>query len=248
MATIKLPDTIKQICFVGDIHFGFKLIKHYVTSLHLKNTAFFICGDVGLGFNTKLEEQELNFISKKIGLTNCISVCCRGNHENPECFNDTSLFKENGKQKYWLNCPDYTVINVCNKNILLVGGAVSIDRQIRILNKDYWINELPVYQPKVSEKIDIICSHSAPSFCYPNDKGGIVSYYAQNDPQLLSDIDIERSTLDKVYEDYKHDITHWYYGHFHLSMNEVINGINFRCCNCGELVYHRDKDYYDDVI
>lgn len=154
---------------------------------------------------------------------------------------------ENGKSRNWIKVPNYTIINTCNKNILCVSGAVSIDRQIRTLNKDYWANELPTYQPKVSEKIDIICSHSAPSFCYPNDKGGIVSYYAENDSQLLIDIDIERSTLDRVYEDYKNDITHWYYGHFHKSMYQNIDGIQFRLCNCGELVYHRDKDYYDGL-
>lgn len=106
----------------------------------------------------------------------------------------------------------------------------------------YWKDEIVKYQPKVNEHIDIICSHSAPSFCFPYDKGPIVSYYADYDSTLLEDIDKERSTLDLVYNDYKDEITHWYYGHFHASQRQIINNINFTLLNIAEVVLH----YVDD--
>lgn len=56
--------------------------------------------------------------------------------------------------------------------------------------------------------MDIICSHSAPSFCYPTDKGEIVMEYANYDETLLEDIQKERETLDLIYNDYKDTITH----------------------------------------
>jgi hypothetical protein len=49
----------------------------------------------------------------------------------------------------------------------------------------YWEDEQVKYQPKINEHVDIICSHSAPSFCYPYTKGDIVvplvyNYYDAN--------------------------------------------------------------------
>ena len=94
--------------------------------------------------------------------------------------------------------------------------------------KSYWPDEPVIYRPKVEEHIDIICSHSAPSFCYPNDKGGIVKDFAAYDSELLNDIDNERAVLDRVYEDYKNEVTHWYYGHFHQSWHSAIDGILYQ--------------------
>ena len=45
----------------------------------------------------------------------------------------------------------------------------------------YWEDEQVKYQPKINEHVDIICSHSSPSFCYPFTKGDIVLRYAEND-------------------------------------------------------------------
>lgn len=104
--------------------------------------------------------------------------------------------------------------------------------------KSYWPDEPVIYRPKVEEHIDIICSHSAPSFCYPNDKGGIVKDFAAYDSELLNDIDNERAVLDRVYEDYKNEVTHWYYGHFHKNQMQTINNTMFKLLNIGEIVRH----------
>lgn len=106
----------------------------------------------------------------------------------------------------------------------------------------YWEDEQVKYQPKINERIDIICSHSSPSFCYPYTKGDIVLRYAENDETLLQDIEIERNTLDKVYEDYKDTITHWYYGHYHSSMMQMINGCMFRLLDIEEICRHVSDD------
>lgn len=110
--------------------------------------------------------------------------------------------------------------------------------------KCYWENEAPVYQSKVNEKIDIICSHSAPSFCFPAFKGSFVLNWAEYDKELLSDLDKERAVFDAIYEDYKDTLTHWYYGHFHKSNYEVINNIKFRLLNIGEIYQHVTDDNY----
>ena len=48
--------------------------------------------------------------------------------------------------------------------------------------------------------------------------------------------------LDKVYEDYKDTLTHWYYGHFHQSNMETINGVMFKLLNIGEICRHVNSD------
>lgn len=240
---IKLPETIKDLYFVGDIHGNLELIKYYVNTHHLKDSAIFICGDVGMGFQPKWERAMINYINKKLVLNNCFVIATRGNHDNPLCFQDVSLTKLNDKPINWLNIPDYSIINVANKNILCVGGGISVDRTWR-LEKGYcyWENEQIVYQPKVEEKIDIIVTHSAPTFCYPFTKGGFVMEYAKNDPTLLDDIQTERETLTKVWEDYKDTITHWYYGHYHANNMQCIDNVWFKLLGVGEIVRHYTDD------
>ena len=46
-----------------------------------------------------------------------------------------------------------------------------------------------------------------------------------------------------VYEDYKDTITHWYYGHYHASKSEEINGCIFRLLDIGELSKHVTDNY-----
>lgn len=242
MSNIKLPDSIKTLYFCGDIHASLELIKYYINYHHLKDTCIIICGDIGLGFQPKWEHHMIDLINKKLMLTNCYTICCRGNHDSPAYFQDVSIIKDNGNPRHWLNVPDYTVINVLGKNVLMCGGGISIDRTWRISEGiGYWSDEQVKYQPKVSKKIDIICSHSAPSFAFPFSKGDFVKHWMSVDPELEADMRVERETLDKVYEDYKDTITHWYYGHFHQSQTQFIDGKMFRCCNIGELVPYFDN-------
>lgn len=240
---IKLPETVKDLYFVGDIHGNLELIKYYINSYHIKNSAIFICGDVGMGFQPKWERAMIDYINKKLVLTNCFVIAVHGNHDNPLCFQDTELFKKNGDQINWLNVPDYSVINVANKNVLCVGGAISVDRTWRLeKGYGYWENEQIIYQPKVNEKVDIIVTHSAPTFCYPFTKGDFVMEYAKNDSTLLEDMQIERETLTKVWEDYKDTITHWYYGHYHQTNMQHIDNVWFKLLGIGEIVMHYNYD------
>ena len=50
-------------------------------------------------------------------------------------------------------------------------------------------------RPKVDAKIDIICSHTAPSFCFPTDKGSIVQEYSQYDNGIIKGYRRGRETV-----------------------------------------------------
>ena len=110
--------------------------------------------------------------------------------------------------------------------------------------KCYWEDEFPVYQPKLSEKVDIICTHTSPTFTFPSFKGDFVLDWAKYDETLLEDLNRERRVFDFIYEDYKDTVTHWYYGHFHKSNIEKIHNTNFRLLNIGEIYHHVTDDNY----
>ena len=54
-------------------------------------------------------------------------VFVRGNHDNPAYFDGVQF-----NHKRFLAVPDYTILSACNHTILCVGGAVSIDRCLRM--------------------------------------------------------------------------------------------------------------------
>lgn len=256
---VNLPNTIQDIYFVGDVHGSWNIITYYIRQYEIQNSVFIFCGDVGIGFErlqhyTNYVIPELHKVLKKY---NDLFIWFAGNHDDPKYF-ENQLINTN-----YVKCiPTYSIINVLGKNILNISGGISIDRvyrknqdSIRLVNYmkyhncdyqtaeqkcplSYWENEPVIYQPKVEEHIDIICSHSAPSFCYPNDKGGIVAKFAEFDSELIKDIDEERFILDKVYEDYKDEVTHWYYGHFHKNNMQTINNTCFKLLNIGEICRH----------
>lgn len=192
---IKIPETIENVCMVGDIHGNLEKLTYHIRQFHITNTAFILCGDVGFGFES-LKHYTDNFIpnlEKTLNKTNCIMYCIRGNHD------DSIYYSQQLINTYYVKTiPDYTVIQFKDKNILCIGGGYSVDRFYRKsqnslfivdymkwhncdysiaeqrAKKCYWEDEPPIYQPKLDMRIDIICTHSAPSFCFPIFKGDFV--------------------------------------------------------------------------
>lgn len=242
-----------------DVHGAWNLVIYQIRQHNIRDSVFIFCGDVGIGFE-RLEHYtnhvipELYKVLKKF---NNIFIWVAGNHDDPKYFEQQLI-----NTKYVKTIPNYSVINACDKNILCVGGGISIDRLPRQQNDSvrlvkymryhdcsyeiaakecplsYWSDEYVKYRPKVDQTIDIICTHTAPSFCFPNDKGGIVAAFAEYDSELIKDIDEERATMDRIYEDYKNEVKYWYYGHFHKSQMQTINNTMFKLLNIGEICRH----------
>lgn len=66
---IKIPDDIDNLCFCGDIHGNLDYLKYFIkTGVGFKNkisnSCIILCGDVGLGFAPKLEEQKLSELKR----------------------------------------------------------------------------------------------------------------------------------------------------------------------------------------
>lgn len=239
---------VQSIVFCGDIHGDFIALVDMLRQKDIHDALIVIAGDCGFGFETpEYYEDTYQKILRHLQAYNLWIVMLRGNHDNPAYFNgDQRITYER-----WQTIPDYTILQACHHNILCVGGAISIDRSMRLQWMDirpereaYWIDEAPVYNPmaldSLSEqgvKIDTVVSHTAPSFCELQTKRGLSSW-CMKDSALWNDTTQERQTMDAIHAHLlrdKHPLRHWYYGHFHQSWQSHIDGVNYTLLDIMEL-------------
>ena len=221
---------------LGDLHGEFEAICRFVQDNDITNTLLIQVGDFGVGFgdfrNTMIR---LNNLNKTLKERDCTVVAIRGNHDDPSWFNVSYDFS------HLLFVPDYTVIKTQNRTFLFVGGAVSIDRKMRIgcdknsAYKTYWSDEAFVYKDEVLDEIlksdfdiDTVVTHSSPYYVYPYTDVNLKEWYEQDD-KLHDDIKAEREGLNKLYDKLstKYNIKEWYYGHYHGSQTTMYNNTKF---------------------
>lgn len=258
---VQFSQIFENIIISGDIHGNIMpLIFKVQNQYEIKDSLIIVAGDVGIGFHKDGYYTGLfTRISKRLKKNNNILLFVRGNHDDHSKWNDYEPFK-----KYWQDgnsnirfIKDYTVVSAASNkqlnNILCVGGAISIDRKPnpnvinmqghpwpgRTEGENYWSGEEFVYDESKVENltgITHVVTHSSPDFCEPILKGGIQKWI-ETDKTLLEDCAKERSdhtTLcNKLKE--KNSIQEWYYGHFHFSKRETIDGTNFRLLDIMEL-------------
>jgi UDP-2,3-diacylglucosamine pyrophosphatase LpxH len=159
----------------------------------------------------------------------------RGNHDKPDYWITKSYETSNIKF-----VSDYEVLNLNGKNILCIGGALSVDRLDRRLNFNYWKEEIIDYDISKVENltgVDIVITHDAPNFCFPVIKSAFFLQRCSVDTELEKDVAISRAYLTNVYNKLKenNNIQSWYYGHFHASHSEIINNTKFKLLNVYEM-------------
>lgn len=150
----------KSIYAVGDIHGVFSSLVSTIKRYDITDSAIVCCGDCGLGFDrtpdaTKLSLKPLDRICSE---RNVRVIMMRGNHDDPSFFNNGTVNTE-----CITAVPDYTVIN---GNILLVGGATSVDRTSRIASKERLVREYLKYHPGKSARD----AEKSTSNCYWTDE------------------------------------------------------------------------------
>ena len=228
----------KSVVVSGDIHGDFnELVFKMCEQYQMKDTLLIVAGDCGFGFEKPgYYENMVRKNTRRMSAANNWIVFVRGNHDNPAYFDGHTF-----NHKRFLTVPDYAVIQACSHNILCVGGAISVDRQYRLDRKPhdkeiYWENETPVFDAEkleaisLSFKVDMLVTHSAPSFCELTTKLGL-SNWTMYDEMLEDDVAHERQVMDEIYTSLKknqHPLRHWYYGHFHQSWRSSIDGVMFK--------------------
>jgi predicted phosphodiesterase len=236
-----------MIIFIGDIHGEFNKLSNKLANTNIKNSTFIQVGDFGLGFKRKENEiDQLTVLNKRLKDVNNEMFVIRGNHDDPTYFTSDRSYSN------ILFLEDYTLLNVEGKNILLVGGAISIDRSWRVLNNSYWLEEVFLYDNlklenalRNCDRVDVVVTHNAPAEFYPIGIGALVYDFTDKDSKLIEDVKNERkdhsllmySLIEKGLKP-----KHWYYGHFHTSHFETFEDINYRTLNCSEFFEHRQSN------
>ena len=244
----------QNIVVSGDIHGDFtQLVYKCCIQYEMTDTLIIVAGDCGFGFERPGHYENIyRRCSSRLTKSNNWIVFVRGNHDNPAYFNTHPI-----KHPRWMTVSDYTILKACGHTILCVGGAISIDRTYRKNSKYYheyqqpdsmepnvyWTNEPPIYDQEsldIIDKqcaIDIVITHTAPSFCERTSHIGL-SNWAERDETLLDDVKQERTVMDNLLGylySRNHPLSHWYYGHFHQSWFSEIDGVKFNLLDCMEL-------------
>ena len=112
----------------------------------------------------------------------------------------------------------------------------SINEAKKLCKQVYWENEKCEYNEKMLNelklnniKIDIVCTHTGPSFIKPFDNSNI-EYWLLKDETLENETNEERKSIDKIYNKLKednHPINYWFYGHFHFHNSEYVGNTKF---------------------
>jgi len=247
--------------FLGDIHGNFNLVSQYVKKFDLVNCHIIQVGDFGVGFKTfEKEKRELDYLNNFLVKMNTHLYVVRGNHDYKPYFDNDPFKFENIHL-----ISDYTVLELCEKKILFVGGAISVDRGLRKTKRQitgvhtkttpgvesWWPDEEFVLDRSKLENltgIQIVVTHTCPFYCPPENSFGLGAFVTDiiketGDTELKRDILVERNQVAEAFRILKanNDIKFHMYGHYHKSILTEVDGIKHRLLGIGEL--WEEKDY-----
>lgn len=228
--------------FIGDIHGRFDDLLKSIKDKKIKNESLIICGDFGVGFNDTMEDvlfesMVLKNLNDNLVEDNNKLYVVRGNHDDPKYFSKRTIILSN-----MIFVEDYTILKIDGHNILCLGGAISIDREVkRKIPNHYWKDEHFVFDRKRLEAIrgvDIVVTHTAPDFAPLTKIHKNFVGYVERDTILKIDLEDERKILTESYNilSKNNKIDKWIYGHFHTSATTKYDNTEFILLNINEFL------------
>lgn len=212
-----------RVFVTGDKHGSFNELIDFCNSRELTSEDYvIILGDVG--FNYYLNIKDSINKEKVHNNTKCTFICIHGNHEERPC--NISSYKLKYNEILHCNCwveddyprilfPEDGYMKLFDKTYLILGGAYSIDKQIRIIYGYNWFSSEQMPDETMNKILDLIkdinhfnfvLSHTCPLKYEPRHK-------------FLNGLD--QSTVDKrmeIFFDKVDDLItydYWYFGHYH---------------------------------
>jgi len=219
---------------LGDIHGQFNVLYGWLEDHAKTGDTLIQVGDFGVGFVKDWLLDDLGFEAKKKGV---FIKAIRGNHDSPYPFAKGGVYGDNLEL-----IQDYTTQTINGKKYLFIGGAISIDRAWRKEGEDYWKDEVVDYDmSKLDgiEGVDVLITHTCPDFLSPAPKSfSNIQWALDKDSPLKSELIFERDYMTQVWNKLKENnsIKSYYYGHFHVTKTEYVEGSKFRCLNINEMV------------
>ena len=217
---------------IGDVHGKFTDLAHKLLEQHIEHSKLIQLGDFGLGFYPPEGELQLLEVLNHVlqaGQNHLYAI--RGNHDDPAYFTGTDPFPDLTNIHL---LPDYSTLEIEGRRVLLVGGAISVDRRARNEGVSWWPDEGFRLDHEALAALDLsnlwaVVTHAAPFVTHPHRLSQLVLYFAQKDPTLLDELKAERAALTEIYELI---VSHgrpeyWFYGHYHFSATQQVEGTTF---------------------
>lgn len=201
---------------IGDVHGKIDTLAKKLYTFD--NEIFIQVGDFGIGF---LEDYYIRRLDDSLVPNNNKLYIIRGNHDDP------SYFKHPPKYKQIELLKDYSVItDKDGREILCIGGGVSIDRTHRTKDISWWEDESMFYK-KTKKKFDILITHVPQKTIFKSLLiPGLFDYYFKIDKNLLEDTNKEEEILKKIEKDINFKLT--ISGHLHFSKTIVQNDKTYK--------------------
>lgn len=215
----------EYLYFTGDIHGAFDLVASTIKKSGLENCGIVFCGDIGIGFEKEeYYTNKFNRFIKPLTKNNVHLFFLRGNHDDKSYFDGEHF----NNYSHIHVIPDYSVIKTPTRNVLCVGGAISIDRKIRLQEEEiqaikymkyhncswdkalaegkkyYWPDENIVFDEDSLSEIDSagIRLDTICTHTAPTFCQPItkngIEGWLRIDPSLSEELDAERQTCDKI--------------------------------------------------
>lgn len=227
-----------KLLLLGDIHGSYNPLGYELKRKQVENAYIIQVGDFGMGFyKPNYYKTALALLNRDLVDKNNHLYAIRGNHDDPDYFKTTNNPFELSNITL---LADYSELNLLDKSILCVGGAISVDRIDRVLGKSYWEEEPFKFNdrfPYKDRQYDAVITHTRPKCAGGPKNYDNIAYWLDRDDTLKDQLMIEADKVQKLYELTKP--TKWFYGHFHESSIMEYEKTEFRCLDIDELYEYR---------
>ena len=217
------PNTV-MIWITGDKHGDFSAVEAFCKKWQTRREdTLIILGDAGINYFSDGRETELKEALAALPIT---LFCVHGNHEaRPETLPGYTLQDAFGGKAYvdprypnQLFPVDGAIYQIGSQRTLIIGGAYSVDKFIRLRNRWHWFaDEQPSDEIKarteaaleaLNWQVDTVLSHTCPKSQMPLEK---IPPLASEWGPVDDSTELWLETIRKKLSFYR-----WYAGHFHV--------------------------------
>lgn len=193
----------------GDNHGQWDRLFRLIDEKSIEDCILIGVGDCGVGFKAPhKQKREFELLNDGFKKRNIDYLAVRGNHDDP------SYFLGQYNYTHFKLLPDYHTETINGEKFLFVGGAVSIDRRLRVLGQSYWSDEAFVLDESKIVDCDVLITHSPPYWIGPYDKQDIANW-CERDYSLWDECAKERLEVAQLIE--KCGAKKHYAGHLHCT-------------------------------
>ena len=199
--------------FIGDVHVKW---LDYLNVIHNPKN---LCsrsiqvGDFGIGFGQR--QEFVDYLTEKMNKENHSHRFIRGNHDNVSVAKHHKNFIQDG---------------TIEDGMMFVGGAFSIDKDLRTPGLDWWDDEELSYTELAEmivryeeEKPEIMITHDCPN--------SVAQHLFSNHIKHEFENSRTRTAFDTMFHHVDHKPKLWIFGHWHTSKHVNILGTDFICLN-----------------